>query len=75
MGYFDVWVEDGFIVYCYVIVLLGGEIVLFVQVFVMFVVVCEVGECFYLVFYFLVWGGKSVQEVVVVVMFEIVGEV
>ncbi|MEC9251318.1 MAG: YbjN domain-containing protein [Pseudomonadota bacterium] len=74
MGHFDVWAEDGSIVYRHAIALPGGETVSPAQASAMLAAAREAGERFYPAFHFLVWGGKSAQEAAAAAMFETAGE-
>jgi hypothetical protein len=74
MGHFDVWFEDGSIVYRHALGLPNGETVSPAQAAGMIAAAREAGERFYPAFHFLVWGGKTVEEAVAAAMFETAGE-
>ncbi|MHA6289335.1 type III secretion system chaperone family protein [Maricaulis sp. CAU 1757] len=74
IGHFDVWADDGSIVYRHAVSLPGGEAVSPGQAAAMIAAAREAGERFYPAFHFLVWGGKTVEEAATAAMFETAGE-
>ncbi|GLK51367.1 MAG: hypothetical protein CMH94_02585 [Oceanicaulis sp.] len=74
LGHFDVWFEDGSIVYRHALSLPNGETVSPAQAAAMISAAREAGERFYPAFHFLVWGGKNVEEAAAAAMFETAGE-
>lgn len=74
LGHFDVWSDDGAIVYRNAIALPDGASPLPEQVAALIAAALEAGERFYPAFNFLVWGGKSPTDAVAAAMFETVGE-
>jgi hypothetical protein len=74
MGHFDLWTEDGAIIYRHAVSLPGGESVSPAQASAMISAASEAGERLYPAFHFLVWGGKSVEESAAAAMFETAGE-
>lgn len=74
LGHFDIWAEDGSIVYRHAISLPNGEAVSPSQAAAMISAAREAGERFYPAFHFLVWGGKGVEEAAAAAMFETAGE-
>ncbi|WP_417468741.1 YbjN domain-containing protein [Maricaulis sp.] len=74
LGHFDVWVEDGSVVYRHAISLPAGETISPAQAATMIAAAQEAGERFYPAFHFLIWGGKNVEEATAAAMFETAGE-
>jgi hypothetical protein len=73
-GHFDVWAEDGGVLYRHAIPLPAGEVLSPVQAALLISAAREAGERFYPAFQFLIWGGKSVEESAQAAMFETAGE-
>jgi hypothetical protein len=74
LGHFDIWAEDGGIVYRHAVSLPNGETVSPAQAATMIAAAREAGERFYPAFHFLVWGGKTIEEATAAAMFETAGE-
>lgn len=74
LGHFDIWAEDGGIIYRHAVCLPSGDALSPAQAASMIAAAREAGERFYPAFHFLVWGGKSIQEAVDAAMFETAGE-
>ncbi|MFC4725498.1 YbjN domain-containing protein [Glycocaulis abyssi] len=74
LGHFDVWAEDGSVVFRHALSLAGGETVSPAQAAALIVAAREAGERLYPAFHYLVWGGKSVEEAVAAAMFDTAGE-
>jgi len=74
IGHFDVWAEDGSIVYRHAVALPGSENVSAAQAAALIAAAREAGERFYPAFHFLVWGGKGPEEAAAAAMFETAGE-
>lgn len=74
-GYFDYWVEEGVIIFCYVLLMLDWVELDLGEVCVVLVVGLDVVNMFVFVFNFVIWVGKILGEVFEVVLFEMVGEV
>ena len=74
IGHFDVWAEDGGVVYRHAIALPGAEAVSPAQASALIAAAREAGERFYPAFHFLIWGGKTVEEATAAAMFETAGE-
>ncbi|WP_300555172.1 YbjN domain-containing protein [Maricaulis sp.] len=74
IGHFDVWAEDGSIVYRHAMSLPGDTPVTAAQAAVMIAAAREAGERFYPAFHFLIWGGKTPEEATTAAMFETAGE-
>lgn len=73
-GHFDVWAEDGGVMYRHSVPLPAGETLSPNQAALMLSAAREAGERFYPAFQFLIWGGKSVDEAAQAAMFETAGE-
>ena len=73
-GHFDVWAEDGGILYRHAIPLPHGESLSPGQAAALIQAAREAGDRFYPAFQYLVWGGKSVEEAAQAAMFETAGE-
>ena len=74
LGHFDVWAEDGSIVFRHATAFPTGEVFTAAQAAGMMGAAREAGERLYPAFQYLMWGGKSVQEAVDAAMFETHGE-
>lgn len=73
-GHFDVWAEDGGILYRHAIPLPHGESLSPGQAAALIQAAREAGDRFYPAFQYLVWGGKTVEEAAQAAMFETAGE-
>lgn len=73
-GHFDVWAEDGGVMYRHAVPIPPGEALSPTQAAMMIDAAREAGERFYPAFQFLIWGGKSVEESAQAAMFETAGE-
>ncbi|PIW27964.1 MAG: hypothetical protein COW29_10180 [Rhodobacterales bacterium CG15_BIG_FIL_POST_REV_8_21_14_020_59_13] len=73
-GHFDVWEEDGGVVWRHGIPIPPGETLSPAQAAALISAAREAGERFYPAFQFLVWGGKTVEEAAQSAMFETIGE-
>lgn len=60
-------------IYCYGLVLVGGQVVSFDQIDMMINVVIMSVECFYLVIQLVIWGGCFVEDVMQVVIVQVYG--
>jgi hypothetical protein len=74
LGHFDIWSEDGAIVYRNAIALPGGALPDPRQVAALIAAAVEAGERFYPAYNFMIWAGKTAQEAVSAAMFETAGE-
>ena len=74
LGHFDVWSDDGAIVYRNAVALPAGGRPDPAQVAALIAAAVEAGERFYPAYNFLVWAGKSPTEAVQAAMFETAGE-
>ncbi|WP_019961309.1 type III secretion system chaperone family protein [Woodsholea maritima] len=74
LGHFDVWAEDGSIVFRHALAFPGGESFTPAQAIGMIGAAREAGERLYPAFQYMIWGGKSVEEAVSAAMFETHGE-
>ncbi|MGF1461900.1 MAG: YbjN domain-containing protein [Maricaulaceae bacterium] len=74
IGHFDVWAEDGAIVYRHSLVLPDGEQPSPAQIAHFVAHAVEAGERFHPAFNYLVWGGKTPHEAAEAALFETAGE-
>jgi hypothetical protein len=74
LGHFDIWSEDGAIVYRNAIALPGGATPEPGQIAALIAAAVEAGERFYPAYNYMVWAGKTAQEAVSAAMFETAGE-
>ena len=74
LGHFDLWAEDGAIIFRHAITCPGGETVSGAQAISLIHAAKEAGDRLYPAFHYLMWGGKSVDEAVSAAMFDTVGE-
>jgi len=74
LGHFDVWSEDGSIVWRHAMHFPGGEHLSPAQAASLIGAAREAGERLYPAFQYLMWGGKSVEESVEAAMFVTAGE-
>lgn len=74
LGHFDIWSEDGAVVYRNAIALPGGTTPEPGQVAALIAAAVEAGERFYPAYNYMVWAGKSPLEAVSAAMFETAGE-
>lgn len=74
LGHFDLWSDDGAIVYRNAIALPGEAGPHPHQIAAVIAAAVEAGERFYPAYNFLVWGGKSASEAVDAAMFDTAGE-
>jgi hypothetical protein len=73
LGHFEIWAEDGEIVFRHAMALPGGERPTLAQAASMIDAAVEAADRFYPAFDFLVRGGKSPEESLAACMFETVG--
>ncbi|MCW5723368.1 MAG: YbjN domain-containing protein [Maricaulaceae bacterium] len=73
-GHFDVWAEDGGVLYRHAMPLPAGETITPAQAAALIAAAKEAGERFFPAFQFLIWGGKSAAEAASAAMFETAGE-
>ncbi len=74
LGHFDMWSEDGAIVYRNALALPGGIVPEPGQVAALIAAAVEAGERFYPAYNYMLWAGKTAQEAVMAAMFETAGE-
>ena len=74
LGHFDIWSEDGAVVYRNAIALPGGATPEPGQIAALIAAAVDAGERFYPAYNYMVWAGKSAQEAVSAAMFETAGE-
>ena len=74
IGHFDVWSEDGSIVFRHALTLPESEAVSVSQAGALIAAAKEAGERLYPAFHYLLWSGKSPAEAVSAAMFDTAGE-
>jgi hypothetical protein len=74
VGHFDVWNEDGLVMYRHALVLAGGVEASGRQCEVLLATALDACERYYPAFQFVVWAGKSAREALDAAMFETAGQ-
>lgn len=74
IGHFDLWNQEGVVMYRQTLLLSGGAESTNKQVESLLDTAIEACERYYQAFQFVVWGGKSASEALETVLFETVGE-
>ncbi|MEK7068449.1 MAG: YbjN domain-containing protein, partial [Patescibacteria group bacterium] len=74
VGHFDLWQDEGLILFRAPLVLAGGAEASGAQCEWLLVHVLEVCEKYYQAFQFVVWAGKSAREALEAALFETKGE-
>jgi hypothetical protein len=74
VGHFDVWSDDGSIVFRHALTLPDLDRVSEAQAAALIVAAKEAGERLYPAFHYLLWSGKTPAEAVAAAMFDTVGE-
>lgn len=74
LGHFDLWSEEGAILFRYAMPLGGGASVTAAQCSDLVDLAVDACERFYPALQFVLWGGKSADEAVAAAMFETAGE-
>jgi hypothetical protein len=74
IGHFDLWAQDGLIMFRHALVLAGGVEATAQQCQALFSNALEGCEGYYPAFQFVVWAGKSAREALDAAMFETSGE-
>jgi hypothetical protein len=74
MGHFDLWSDDGSIVFRHALTLTEAAGVTPAQAGALIAAAKEAGERLYPAFHYLLWSGKSAAEAVSAAMFDTVGE-
>jgi hypothetical protein len=74
LGHFDMWSEDGAVVYRNAIALPCGQLPEPAQVAALIAAAVEAGERFYPAYNYMIWAGKTAREAVSAAMFETAGE-
>ena len=74
VGHFDLWVNDGLIMYRHALVLAGGVSASGPQCESMLSTALDSCERYFPAFQFVVWAGKSARELLDAAMFETAGE-
>ncbi len=74
MGHFDLWSDEGVIMYRQAMLLAGGAEPTTPQIERLLATAIEACERYFQAFQFVVWAGKSAREALDTVLFETVGE-
>lgn len=74
IGHFDVWINDGIIMFRHALVLTGGVAAADAQCEALLGIALDACERHYQAFQFLLWAGKSPRQALESVMFETSGE-
>ena len=74
VGHFDLWVQDGIVMYRHALVLTGGIEASGSQCEALLGTALDTCERYFPAFQFVVWAGKSAREALDAVMFETSGE-
>ncbi|MBI3433805.1 MAG: YbjN domain-containing protein [Proteobacteria bacterium] len=74
VGHFDLWVNDGLVMYRNAHMLPGGSSVTSAQCDVLLATALESCERYYQAFQFVLWAGKSAREAIDATLFETAGQ-
>ncbi len=74
VGHFDLWPEDGLVMYRHALVLAGGVDASHQQCEVLLSAAIEACERYYPAFQFVVWAGEGAREALEAAMFETAGQ-
>jgi hypothetical protein len=74
VGHFDLWIQEGLVMYRHALVLTGGVEATNRQCEVLLGTALDVCERYFPAFQFVVWAGKSAREALDAAMFETQGE-
>ncbi len=74
LGHFDLWSEDGSIVFRHAMPLIGRSELAAGEIQALLAAAIDAADRFYPAFNFLIWAGKSPEEAIQVSLFETVGE-
>ena len=74
VGHFDVWVNDGIIMFRHALVLTGGIVAADAQCEALLGIALDACERHYQAFQFVLWAGKSPREALESIMFETSGQ-
>ena len=74
VGHFDLWIQDGLVMYRHALVLAGGVTASNRQCEALLATALDCCERYYPAFQFVVWSGKSAREALDGAMFETAGE-
>lgn len=74
MGHFDIWGQEGVVIFRQSLLLAGGAEANPSQIEVLFSNSLDSCERYYQAFQFVVWAGKTAQEAMETVMFETAGD-
>ncbi len=74
IGHFDLWKDEGLVLFRHALLLRGGQGATSEQVEDLVEIALSECERFYPAFQFLIWGGKTPEEAIAGAMLETVGE-
>ncbi len=74
LGHFDLWSDDGAVVYRYALALPSGALPSQDQITAVIAAAIEAGERFYPAYNYMIWAGKSPQDAVAAALFDTAGE-
>ena len=74
VGHFDVWAEDGSVIFRHTLPMPGGQGLSIAQAAVLLKSAIEAGDRLFPAFNLLIWGGRTVEEAVSAAMFDTAGE-
>jgi hypothetical protein len=74
IGHFEVWLQDGVVMFRHALVLAGGVTASDRQCEAVFASALDSSERYYPAFHYVVWAGKSAREAMDAAMFETSGE-
>jgi hypothetical protein len=74
IGHFDIWMQNGMVMFRHALVLAGGVVATDRQCEVLLGTALDTCERYYPAFQFVVWAGKAAREAMDSVMFETSGE-
>ena len=74
LGHFDVWADEGLLLFRYGLLLSGGADPTTTQCEAMLRLALDACERYYPSFQYVIWAGKSAEEAIEAAMFETVGE-
>lgn len=74
VGHFDLWIQDGMVMYRHALVLAGGSDASNQQCEALFATALEACERYFPAFQFVVWAGKSAREALDSALFDTAGQ-
>ena len=74
IGHFDLWMQDGIVMYRHALVLAGGVTASGAQCEALLSTALDASERYFPAYQFVVWAGKSAREALDAAMFETAGE-